>query len=134
MFLKHFSQISWHPLSLGVDKDLEALTNTGPGLSSIPIIAVRVLQGLSILLLLTLEVMGVMWLYGMSRFVSDIDFMLNRSIGLFWKACWLVVNPIFLAAIFIYSQTQTTVLTYGGYVFGSIENGMCSPCPALLMT
>lgn len=82
------------------------------------------MQNLSILLLVTLEVIGVAWVYGLTRFVADIHFMLGRTTGLLLKASWLVVNPVFLALVLVYSQTQATVLSYGDYVFGITETGI----------
>ncbi|XP_050737148.1 sodium-dependent nutrient amino acid transporter 1-like [Eriocheir sinensis] len=78
---------------------------------------------LSALLLVTMEVAGVAWVYGLRRLAADIHFMLGRSTGVFWKASWLLVNPLFLAGVLVYSQTQATVLSYGDYVYGTTETG-----------
>ena len=81
-------------------------------------------QGVSILFLMTLEIMAVMWVYGLRRFIQDIHFMLDRSTGLFWRLCWGVFNPIFLAVVFVYSQIQHQGISYGTYVFGSMATGI----------
>ncbi|XP_063861923.1 sodium-dependent nutrient amino acid transporter 1-like isoform X2 [Scylla paramamosain] len=82
--------------------------------------------GVSILFLMMLETMAVMWVYGLQRFIRDIHFMLDRSTGLFWRLCWGVFNPIFLAVVFVYSQIQHQGLTYGTYVFDGIATGVAS--------
>ncbi|XP_050723346.1 sodium-dependent nutrient amino acid transporter 1-like [Eriocheir sinensis] len=91
---------------------------------------------LSILLLVTLEVAGVAWVYGLRRLAADIHFMLGRSTGVLWKASWLLLNPLFLAGVLVYSQTQATVLSYGDYVFGTTETAVgvvMSVAPVLLV-
>ncbi|XP_050710078.1 sodium- and chloride-dependent glycine transporter 2-like [Eriocheir sinensis] len=93
-------------------------------------------QNLSVLLLVTLEVAGVAWVYGLRRLAADIHFMLGRSTGVLWKASWLLVNPLFLAGVLVYSQTQATVLSYGDYVFGTKETAVgvvLSLVPVLLV-
>lgn len=84
------------------------------------------MQGVSIILLMVVELIAVMWVYGLRRLIRDIRFMLNRSTGLYWKVCWGAFNPLFLAIVFAYSQTQQQTLTYGTYVFGDIATGKCA--------
>ena len=48
------------------------------------------------------------WVYGLRRLLSDIKFMMNISLGIYWKFCLGFFVPISLIAIFIYF-----VLTYG---------------------
>ncbi|XP_050705314.1 sodium- and chloride-dependent glycine transporter 2-like [Eriocheir sinensis] len=93
-------------------------------------------QNLSGLSLVTLEVAGVAWVYGLRRLSADIHFMLGRSTGVLWKASWLLVIPLFLAGVLVYSQTQATVLSYGDYVFGTTETAVgvvMSVAPVLLV-
>lgn len=35
-----------------------------------------------------LEVGAVSWVYGLSNFCNDIEFMLNRKVGWYWRVCW----------------------------------------------
>lgn len=80
--------------------------------------------GVSIIFLMILELVAVMWVYGFSNFIRDIEFMLKRKTGLYWKICWIFFNPIFLGVVFVYSQIVAKPLTYGAYVFSSFETGM----------
>lgn len=90
------------------------------------------LQGVSIIFLMILELVAVMWVYGFSNFIRDIEFMLKRKTGLYWKICWIFFNPLFLGVVFIYSQIVAKPLTYGSYVFGSLETGEFVFCRSLL--
>lgn len=81
------------------------------------------MQGVSVVLLMMLEVIAVVWVYGLRRLTRDIHFMLGRSTGLYWKVCWGVFNPVFLVIVFVYSQVQSQELTYGTYVFDKISSG-----------
>jgi solute carrier family 6 amino acid transporter-like protein 5/7/9/14 len=51
----------------------------------------------------TLEVIGVIWFYGIDNFINDIQFMLDIRIGWYWRICWGYVIPVGLTAILIYS-------------------------------
>ena len=44
--------------------------------------------GFIIFVLAMVEVLAVSWIYGLKRFTSDIKFMLNVSVGIYWKFCW----------------------------------------------
>ena len=60
------------------------------------------------------ELMGIFWIYGLENFCDDVEFMLNRRPGVYWKFCWVFVTPIFMLVIFIYSMVTYTQLLYGG--------------------
>ncbi|XP_063842210.1 sodium-dependent noradrenaline transporter-like [Scylla paramamosain] len=75
---------------------------------------------------MTLETVAVTWVYGLRQFTRDIHFMLDRSTGLFWRICWGILNPTFLAVVFVYSQAQHQDLTCGTYVFDTIPTGVGS--------
>jgi len=58
-----------------------------------------------------LEVMGIMWIYGMNNFISDIEFMLKRKVGIYWKICWGFIIPVGLSVILVYSLIVAKTLT-----------------------
>lgn len=62
--------------------------------------------GFTIFIFAFFEAIAVMWIYGLRRFIKDIEFMLDRSIGYYWKICWFLVVPLGLAFIFVYSLTE----------------------------
>lgn len=82
---------------------------------------------MSIIILMVLQLVAIMWVYGIRRFIDDIEFMLKRKTGLYWKICWGAFNPLFLSAVFVYSQLEAKPLTYGPYVFGTVATGKLSP-------
>ncbi|KAL5286833.1 hypothetical protein ACFFRR_008065 [Megaselia abdita] len=63
--------------------------------------------GLSILFIVFVEAVGVFWFYGVNNFSKDIEQMLGKKPGLFWRICWKFISPIFLLGILIF-----TVLNY----------------------
>uniref|UniRef100_A0A1B0G7U7 Sodium-dependent nutrient amino acid transporter 1 n=1 Tax=Glossina morsitans morsitans TaxID=37546 RepID=A0A1B0G7U7_GLOMM len=72
-----------------------------------------------------LYVMG--WVYGVNRLCKDVEFMIGRKVGLYWRMCWSVITPIIMTVILIYFLSTYAPLTYnnktysnGMYVFGWI--------------
>ena len=43
---------------------------------------------------------------GLRRFVRDIHFMLDRTMGFYWKFCWGLAIPVALIAMFFYQATK----------------------------
>jgi len=79
--------------------------------------------GFIIFILAFLEVIAVQWIYGVNNFCRDIEFMLGRKTGLYWKFCWAILIPIVLLVVFIYVLIKAKPLSYDGYVFGAVANG-----------
>ena len=50
----------------------------------------------------------------MKRFAGDIKFMLNVSVGIYWKFCWVFFIPVSLTAILVYFIYSYQPLTYEG--------------------
>ncbi|KAL7646019.1 UNVERIFIED_CONTAM: hypothetical protein RMT77_002920 [Armadillidium vulgare] len=84
---------------------------------------------LVIFVLASLEVVAVTYVYGMKNFIRDIEFMLHRRTGIYWRICWSLIIPFFLFYLFIRIAIRTVQngITSGGYVFkgGSIAFGIC---------
>lgn len=58
--------------------------------------------GLSILFIVFVEAVGVFWFYGVNNFSKDIEQMLGKKPGLFWRICWTYISPVFLlVSIFV---------------------------------
>lgn len=70
-----------------------------------------------------MEVAAVQWVYGINNFCRDIEFMLKRKTGLYWKFCWTILIPAMLAFIFAYGQYKAKPLSSGDYVFSAGANG-----------
>lgn len=54
------------------------------------------------LLLAIVEVLTVGWIYGIDKFCRDIEFMLGRKTGLYFKVCWKWITPGIMITIFLY--------------------------------
>ncbi|XP_058053690.1 sodium-dependent nutrient amino acid transporter 1-like [Anopheles bellator] len=58
---------------------------------------------LTTLTLAMLEIVTFCWIYGVGRITVDIRFMLGRSTGWFWRACWGCVTMAIIFAIWLFS-------------------------------
>lgn len=59
--------------------------------------------GLAILFVVFVESAGVCWIYGTDNFARDIEKMIGKRPGLFWRICWKYISPVFLLIIFVCS-------------------------------
>ncbi|XP_076451544.1 sodium- and chloride-dependent neutral and basic amino acid transporter B(0+)-like isoform X2 [Babylonia areolata] len=61
----------------------------------------------SVLILSCFEVLSVMWVYGVMRFQSDLEYMLGRKpLGWpYWVFCWTIA-PILIACLFLYRMIK----------------------------
>lgn len=64
------------------------------------------------LVLATIELLTVGWIYGVDRFCKDIEFMLGRKTGIYWRACWKFVTPTIMIGIFGYFVFTWKPITY----------------------
>ncbi|XP_069158252.1 sodium-dependent proline transporter isoform X2 [Procambarus clarkii] len=72
--------------------------------------------GIGVLLIAISELVALHWVYGVHRFSEDLKFMLGYSPSIFWKVCWVFIDPIVLMILFIYS-----VITWEDPVYNNIE-------------
>ncbi|XP_060687954.1 sodium- and chloride-dependent neutral and basic amino acid transporter B(0+)-like [Hemiscyllium ocellatum] len=77
-----------------------------------------------------LELMGVSWLYGINRFIKDIEMMIGERNWLFWlwwRACWVFITPCLMAVLLIWSLTTLAPPTYGPveYPVWAVALGWC---------
>ncbi|XP_063752903.1 solute carrier family 6 member 4b [Eleginops maclovinus] len=73
--------------------------------------------GCSIIAVGFLEAIAVSWFYGIKRFSSDVQAMLGKAPGLFWKVCWVAISPAFLAYIIVSSVLKVPHLTLFDYTY-----------------
>ncbi len=52
--------------------------------------------GTAVFLYGIVQTIGVMWIYGLKSFCRDVKFMLNKSVGIFWKLTWGFTAPVAL--------------------------------------
>lgn len=65
--------------------------------------------------LATVELIGIVWIYGLENICWDVEFMLKRKLTPFWRISWFIVMPFFLIAmciVFIKEMAEKN-LTYG---------------------
>lgn len=65
---------------------------------------------------------------GLENICLDIEFMLKRKPGVYWRICWACIIPIVLLMVFIYFLITLEELTYESkpypaYVIGKVSEG-----------
>lgn len=102
-----------------------------------------------VFMLAIVEVIAVCWVYGMSkqfttsnsqtlnisndnatcssigvdRICRDIEFMMNRKTGLYWRLCWNLLMPLLLISILLYTFITYNQLKYDDKAFPSWAYG-----------
>lgn len=64
------------------------------------------------LILAIIELITVSWIYGVDRFCKDIEFMIGRRTGLYWRICWKIITPMIMIGILGYFVVTWQPLTY----------------------
>ncbi|KAF5296090.1 hypothetical protein FQA39_LY02724 [Lamprigera yunnana] len=72
---------------------------------------------ISVILICLVEVVIVGWMYGVDKFIRDIEFMLQKKVSWWWPLCWKFLTPGILIFIFITSIVFNTSITYYGFVY-----------------
>ncbi|KAF5287922.1 hypothetical protein FQA39_LY15626 [Lamprigera yunnana] len=67
--------------------------------------------------LTTAEVVAVVWFYGLENFCDDIEFMINRRMGIYWRICWGFITPCVLIVVLFYFLATIERLKNGIYDF-----------------
>ncbi|KHJ94373.1 Sodium:neurotransmitter symporter family protein [Oesophagostomum dentatum] len=80
---------------------------------------------LSVLFIVTCEMVAVCWFYGIDRFSNDIKTMLGFYPGLYWRICWMMC-PIFISVIFIMTVWHASLapMQLPGYTFPTWSVGL----------
>ncbi|XP_062916551.1 sodium- and chloride-dependent neutral and basic amino acid transporter B(0+)-like isoform X2 [Mobula hypostoma] len=63
-----------------------------------------------------LELIGLSWIYGVNRFIKDIEMMIgerNCLFWLWWRVCWCFISPCILLAILTWSLATFAPPSYG---------------------
>ncbi|XP_078268182.1 sodium- and chloride-dependent neutral and basic amino acid transporter B(0+)-like [Rhinoraja longicauda] len=72
--------------------------------------------GWGLIILALLELIGLSWIYGINRFIKDIEMMIGEKNWLFWlwwRVCWLFISPCLLLAILSWSSASFAPPAYG---------------------
>ncbi|XP_056157767.1 sodium- and chloride-dependent neutral and basic amino acid transporter B(0+) [Lampris incognitus] len=89
------------------------------------------------LLVAMLELVGLCYMYGCSRFIEDIEMMIGKRSAwfwLWWRACWLFICPCVLTVILVWSLAVFESPSYAGLQFPawSLALGWCMAISCLL--
>lgn len=75
------------------------------------------------LILAIIELITVSWIYGVDRLCIDVEFMLKRKTGIFYRVCWKFITPTMMIGIFIYFICTWKSVDYQGYQYSSEMHG-----------
>ncbi|KAK0061117.1 sodium- and chloride-dependent neutral and basic amino acid transporter B(0+), partial [Biomphalaria pfeifferi] len=87
---------------------LMALPCTCPGGDYVVTIMDHYGSDFAVLIVACFEVISVMWVYGVMRFLKDIEYMLgSRPHGWpYWVFCWTISSPLLIALMFLYRMVR----------------------------
>lgn len=71
------------------------------------------------LILAIIELVTVSWIYGVDRFCNDIQFMLGRKTGLYWRLCWKFITPLIMIGIFGYFVSTWKPISYQDHEYST---------------
>ncbi|XP_069063617.1 sodium- and chloride-dependent neutral and basic amino acid transporter B(0+)-like [Pleurodeles waltl] len=76
--------------------------------------------GWTLIVAAVVEQIGLCWVYGVNRFVEDLEMMPGKKhwiFWLYWRACWFVISPLLVTAILIWSLVTIELPSYGSIVY-----------------
>jgi solute carrier family 6 (neurotransmitter transporter, glycine) member 5/9 len=80
------------------------------------------------LILAIIELLTVSWIYGVDRFCNDIEFMLGRKTGLYFRLCWRFITPSIMIVILGYFVLTWKPIDYQGYEYSNFLHGKRKNC------
>ncbi|XP_067903948.1 sodium- and chloride-dependent neutral and basic amino acid transporter B(0+)-like [Heterodontus francisci] len=72
--------------------------------------------GWGLITIALLELISLSWIYGINRFIKDIEMMIGERNWLFWlwwRVCWFFISPCVLTTVLFWTLTTFTPPTYG---------------------
>ncbi|XP_012261870.2 sodium-dependent nutrient amino acid transporter 1-like [Athalia rosae] len=63
------------------------------------------------------EVVTIFWIYGLTNFLNDMEFMVGYRPGIYWRACWFVITPVLMITVVIYTFIVYEDAKYDGQDF-----------------
>lgn len=73
--------------------------------------------GVSLLFSALFETIGVVYCYGLKKFIVNIESMLGKKPHLFYILCWKYISPLFLSVVIFMSIYTASTPIYRNYVF-----------------
>ncbi|XP_071870576.1 sodium-dependent nutrient amino acid transporter 1 [Bombus fervidus] len=71
-----------------------------------------------------LEIVTIFWIYGLSNFLNDAEFMLGSRPSFYWRLCWAVIAPLLMIFILICTIITYESPTYDGVPFPDYAYGI----------
>ncbi|XP_015510299.2 sodium-dependent nutrient amino acid transporter 1 [Neodiprion lecontei] len=65
----------------------------------------------------TVEILTVFWIYGLRKFIDDVEFMTGVRPGIYWRVCWMIVTPLLMIVILVYTVAIYEPPTYNDTMF-----------------
>ncbi|VDM63000.1 unnamed protein product [Angiostrongylus costaricensis] len=81
---------------------------------------------LSVLFIVTCEMVAVCWFYGIDRFSNDVKTMLGFYPGIYWRICWMMC-PVFISV----SQHKSDKITFQAIFVMTVWQASLSPMKLL---
>ncbi|XP_053988540.1 sodium-dependent nutrient amino acid transporter 1-like [Hylaeus volcanicus] len=64
-----------------------------------------------------LEMVTIFWIYGVTNFMNDMEFMLGSRPSWYWRFCWAFITPVLMIVILVYTIVTYEPPTYDGAPF-----------------
>ncbi|XP_014672837.1 PREDICTED: sodium- and chloride-dependent glycine transporter 1-like isoform X2 [Priapulus caudatus] len=71
----------------------------------------------SLMLICLCECCVISWIYGVDRFIMDIEFMVRRKLCLWWKITWKFITPLLVFILFVFNLVMHEPITFDGYKY-----------------
>ncbi|TKS83604.1 Sodium- and chloride-dependent GABA transporter 1 [Collichthys lucidus] len=78
----------------------------------------------SIMFLAFFEVIAICWSYGVTRLSDNLEEMTGKRANIFFRLCWLIVDPVLITVILIFSIIQFKPARYEDYIFPPWAQGI----------
>lgn len=78
----------------------------------------------SIMFLAFFEIIAICWCYGVKRLSNNLKEMTGSKANIFFVVCWLIIDPLLITVILVFSVIQFKPARYENYVFPPWAQGV----------
>ncbi|KAM6970627.1 sodium- and chloride-dependent GABA transporter 1 [Aplochiton taeniatus] len=78
----------------------------------------------SIMFLAFFEVVAICWVYGVKRLSDNLEEMTGKRANIFFRVCWMVVSPVLVTVILVFTIIQFKPARYEDYVYPAWAQGV----------
>lgn len=78
----------------------------------------------SIMFLAFFEIIAICWCYGVTRLSNNLEEMTGSRANIFFRLCWLIIDPLLITVILIFSIIQFKPARYEDYTFPPWAQGV----------